>query len=273
VAEEERRRRRRGRRRGRRGGHPAAGPPEERPEEEQPEEEETPSRARFRFGFLRGRGERGHEEGDKEEKEEEVGEEKVEERRREDREGRPVAAVPRSVSPLSFWRRGRARTFREQPMPKQTVRRTLRQIRGLQFPPWVPVLFIIALVGGILALFFVVGGARGSPRIGDHWHSNYQIFVCGQRQPNVPTFDGPGNNGTHGDGVIHNHPSLPQGEGRGAALDRWFEGGGGKLTKSEMQIPRTSETFKNGDQCPDGTEGVLQVFVNGLGTNRPPEPL
>jgi plastocyanin len=149
-------------------------------------------------------------------------------------------------------------------MPKQTMGRTLRRIRSLHVPPWTPVLLVIAVVFGILGALFFVRGATGAPRIGDHWHSTYQIFVCGLRQPNVSTFDGPGNNGTHGDGIIHNHPGLPTGEGRGAALDRWFEGGGGKLTKSEMQIPGSRETFKNGDQCPDGTEGTLQVFVNGV---------
>lgn len=271
MAEEERRRRRRGRRRGRRGGHPGDRPSEERPEEGQPEEsdeeEETPSRPRFRFGFGRGRGERGREKGDEEEgeeEEEEEGEEETGERRHEDREGRPVAAAPRSVSPLSFWRRGRARTFREQPMPKQTVGRTWRRIRRLYFPPWVPVLFVIVVVFGILGALFFVRGASGAPRIGtDHWHATYQVFICGQRQANFPTFEAREGVHTHADGIIHIHPFIPSGEGAGARLVRWFEYGGGKLTQTEMRMPGNPEEFKNGDTCSDGSEAFLKVIVNG----------
>lgn len=265
MAEEERRRRRRGRRRGRRGSHPTGGPPEERPEgeqpEEDPEEEETPSRSRFRFGFGRGRGEGGREVGDEEEVEVEEGEEEEEERRRDDREGRPVAAAPRSVSPLSFWRRGRARTFREQPMPKRTVGRTWRRIRGLYFPPWVPVMFIIVVVFGILGLLFFARGATGAPRVNDHWHATYQVFICGQRQPNFPEWTAGVH--THADGVIHMHPFLPSEEGAGARLVKWFEYGGGKLNQTEMRMPGNQQEFKNGDTCPDGSEASLKVIVNG----------
>ncbi len=262
MAEEERRRRRRGRRRGRRGDHPTGGPSEERPEEEQPEEEEEArSRPRFPFGFRRGRGESGREEGDEEE---EAGEEEREERRREDREERPVAAAPRSVSPLSFWRRGRARTYREQPMPKQTLGRTLRRIRGLYFPPWVPVAFIILVVFGILGALFFVRSATGAPRINDHWHATYQVFVCGRRQPNFPTWEAREGVHTHNDGIIHMHPFTPSGEGAGARLVKWFEYGGGKLTQTEMRMPGDREEFKNGDTCDDGSEATLRVIVNGL---------
>ncbi len=146
-------------------------------------------------------------------------------------------------------------------MPKQTVGRTLRRIQGLHFPPWLPVLFIMVLVSGILVVLFVARGAAGAPRIGvDHWHSPYQIFICGQRQPNLRDW---GDGKTHTDGVIHTHPSLPSEEGAGARLGKWFDYGGGKLTQTEMRMPGRSEEHENGQTCDDGSEKVLQVFVNG----------
>jgi len=105
--------------------------------------------------------------------------------------------------------------------------------------------------------------ARG-PFIGrDHWHATYAVFICGQRQPNFPTWESGVH--THADGVIHIHPFVPHEEGEGARLTKWFEYGGGKLNQTEMQMPGTPKdrVYRNGAMCPDGNEGVLQVFVNG----------
>ena len=146
-------------------------------------------------------------------------------------------------------------------MPKQSLGRTLRRVQGLHLPPWMPVVFIIIVVFGILGFMFYARGAAGGPRIDDHWHATYDIVICGQDQPNVPEF--PGGVHTHGDGVIHLHPQSPAEEGSGARLVKWFEYGGGKLTQTEMRVPGSREEYKNGDECPDGTPGVLQVSVNG----------
>ena len=102
------------------------------------------------------------------------------------------------------------------------------------------------------------------PFIGrDHWHAVYAVFICGQRQPNFPTWEAGVH--THADGVIHIHPFLPSEEEEGARLSKWFEYGGGLLTQSEMRMPGTpqNQVYRDGDECPDGGEGVLQVFVNG----------
>ena len=258
MAEEERRRRRRGHRRGRGAGHPSGRPPEEGPEEGQPfvtEESEAPGilprLPRLRFGR---RGER----------EEERAEERAA-RHREEREERQRTGAPADVSPLAFWRRGRARTFRDQPeLRRQTLGGALRRIRGMYFPPWVPVAFIILIVFGILGLLFYTRSATGAPRINqDHWHATYQVFICGKRQRNFPTWEA----GVHTHARRrHPHPPLHASEeGAGARLVKWFEYGGGKLTQTEMQMPGTpkDQVYKNGEKSKDGCEGVLQVFVNG----------
>ncbi|MEE9285417.1 MAG: hypothetical protein V3V35_06800, partial [Dehalococcoidia bacterium] len=138
-----------------------------------------------------------------------------------------------------------------------------RRISGIYLPPWVPVVAVIAVVFGILGLLFFTRSATGAPRTTDHWHARYEITVCGVRQPNVPSFSGGVGVHTHGGGLIHMHPFTPSGEGSGARLVRWFDYGGGKLTQDEMRIAGQSQTYRNGDLCDDGSEGFLQVFVNG----------
>ena len=184
--------------------------------------------------------------------------------KRERTSARPVAsgASSASVSPLSFWRRGQPRPHRQRPLPRRGPRRWWRRLVGLYFPPWVPVVAIIIIVFGILGFLFFAREVTGAPRVGrDNWSASYRIEVCGQQQPNVPAFSG--GVATDGHGDIRISPQVSSEEGAGARLVKWFEYGGGKLTQSEMRIPGQKRTFKNGDKCDDGSEGVLQVFVNG----------
>ncbi len=175
---------------------------------------------------------------------------------------------PATVSPLAFWRRARPRSFREQPPPKRTVGRLWRRFSGFYFPPWVPVAVVIAVVGAILLSVIVIRESGAvSPTTRDHWHAAYEIYICGQRQPPVPFWQGGVH--THGDGFIHIHPQLSFEEGTGARLVKWFEyggqglGTGGKLSKDTLQIPGQDQIYRNGDPCSDGQPGVVQVYVNG----------
>jgi plastocyanin len=114
------------------------------------------------------------------------------------------------------------------------------------------------------------GGAGvliGPPLIGDNWHAGYEIYVCDTRQPPIPPWQGGVR--TDGDGVIHIHPDFVDEQGVGARLVRWFEyggeglGTGGQLSKDTLHIPGQDREYRNGDLCPDGQPGVVQVFVNG----------
>ena len=132
---------------------------------------------------------------------------------------------------------------------------------------------VLAAAAGVGALAWAVmatGGAGNEeaqtqslpgPHGGDHWHAIYEIFVCGERQPNFPLWEGIGVH-THGDGIIHMHPFAPSEEGAGARLVKFFEYGGGLLSQTEMRLPRSDRTLRNGEACPDGSEAVLQVYVN-----------
>jgi len=248
-------RRRRGQRRSRREPPPSPSPEERQKAEPLIREgSEVPGILPFRFIFSK-RGRR-REEGGKEEK-----------RPREPqgrRQGPPQRPTPRGatapdVSPLSFWRRGQARTHRERPLPRS--RSWWQRLTGLHFPPWVPVVAIIIIVFLILGLLFFTRETTGAPRMGDTpRQAAYEIEICGERQPNVPHF--PGGVTTDGEGNIIIQPQVSAEEGSGAGLVKWFEYGGGELTKTTMRVPGQKKSWKNGDQCDDGSEGVLQVFVN-----------
>ncbi len=133
---------------------------------------------------------------------------------------------------------------------------------------------LIALAAMVVARQFIDGGADGGPStasptptvtrpsVNDHWHATYEVFVCGQRQPNFLFW--PGGVHTHNDGVIHIHPKNPSEESEGARLVKWFEYGSGKLTQTQLRMPGSREDFKNGDTCDDGSAAVLQVSVNGV---------
>jgi uncharacterized cupredoxin-like copper-binding protein len=125
----------------------------------------------------------------------------------------------------------------------------------------VPVAGIILVVFAILGGLFLIRTTAGAPRIGDHWHATYTFTVCGEKQPNAPFWEGSSGVHTHADGIMHIHPFQTYSEGSGARMVKWFEYGGGKLTNDSINMPGSSKTYKNGDKCPDGEEGELQIFV------------
>lgn len=249
------------RRRGRKRGRGQRPPHSERPEdeisgsedEEEPEDDSTDDseeeseaeESGRRFGLPFG----GR-------KDDEAEEEPAKKRERE----RTRAGVA-EASPMDFWRRGQARPYREA-ADRQRQMSLWKRVTGLYFPPWVPVVGIIVVVFGLLGLLFFLRSSTGAPRIGqDHWHAAYEYIVCGVKQPNFPTWSAGVH--THADGYIHIHPQSAAEEGAGARLVRWFDYGNGELTSDMVRAPGSADEYRNGDTCPDGEEGVVQVFVNG----------
>ncbi len=188
------------------------------------------------------------------------------------RSKRPAAGVP-TPSPMDFWRSGQARTYRD---PKGTSARKMgiwQRITGFHFPAWVPVGFIVVVVFGILGILFYTRSAIGSPRINDHWHAPYAIYIGGKLQPRIAEQITREGIHTHGDNMIHAHPHIPAGEGSGARLANFFGDQGGKLSESEMQIPGRKETYKNGEKI-DGKAAELRILkgdsgIHPLGGNFP----
>ena len=130
--------------------------------------------------------------------------------------------------------------------------------------PFAFVLAAVALVASF-ALDMDSDAESGSPASGDHWHARYAFVVCDAVQPDAPFWEGSGVH-THGDGIIHIHPFTTAEGGRGARLVKWFEYGGGVLAEDEVRLPGGDVTYASGDECADGSEVVLQVFVTPAAT-------
>ncbi|HEV8573598.1 MAG TPA: hypothetical protein VGR43_02715 [Dehalococcoidia bacterium] len=84
-------------------------------------------------------------------------------------------------------------------------------------------MFAVVLV---LAFEVALAGSSG-PRIGDHWHAVYEVFVCGESQPPIAEFPHSSGIHTHGDGILHLHTFTAEGEGRGASVEKFFKNSGG----------------------------------------------
>lgn len=170
-----------------------------------------------------------------------------------------------NAEPMDFWRSGTVRPYRQQPGPKKKLS-LWKRMSGFYFPAWVPVVGIIVIVFGILGVLFITRSATGAPRNGEHWHANYQFFVCGIKQPNAPFWEAGVH--THGDGIVHIHPFQTYEEGAGARWSKWFGYGGGTLKSDEINMPGLPDTWHNGDTCTtaDGEEqvGEVQLFVTNV---------
>ncbi len=94
------------------------------------------------------------------------------------------------------------------------------------------------------------------PGITDHWHANYTISLCGEKQPDFPQSEDIGIH-THGDGVIHIHPHTQDQTGQNANLGRFFQ----SLEKKFSEIELLDK--KNGDICPNTNQtGKVKLLVN-----------
>ena len=121
---------------------------------------------------------------------------------------------------------------------------------------------LVALLGLLIA--YSGGGeeaGRSFPQIGDHFHAEYSIFLCGETVPPFPQTLGGLH--THGDGVIHIEPLRPVQAGRNATLVRFIANTGSRLTNDSLKFP-SGVTYTNGEPCPDGQIGQLFLWVNGI---------
>jgi len=143
---------------------------------------------------------------------------------------------------------------------RRTVRsrkRSRSRIR-LRLPSWLPVAGIVVVIAVIAGVFLAFArGTSAQPSIGDHIHAALDIYVCGQKEPDLPFFEAGVH--THGDGLIHIHPQSASEEGTGASVGRFFQYGGWELSQTTLTLPADT-TFKNGDPCPDGQPGVLRML-------------
>jgi hypothetical protein len=150
------------------------------------------------------------------------------------------------------------------------------------------------LIVGVVAVFLVRGGgdasSSGPPRApdqaanvaGDHWHTAFQVDVCGQWLAAQPQFEKPADNPnqtanvgihTHGDNLIHTHPFVVSEEGGNARLRKFADYGGWSVSSDSIDAwtgPKSAPSrteWSNGDTCPfgqfKGEKGTIRWAVDG----------
>ena len=168
---------------------------------------------------------------------------------------------------------------------KSSSGRKVRSQQGLVFP----VALAVVLTLGLALVVYGRATNRedlGAPQLntasepGDHWHAAYGVYICDQYIPSmsVGVEPDPGGIHTHQDGVIHIHPFQTATTGRNARMSDFFGQTGLDVTSNKIQLPddpalgdNSGQTFENGDECPDGQEGVVKVLVweDAAGTSDP----
>jgi hypothetical protein len=131
--------------------------------------------------------------------------------------------------------------------------------RNLAFPAAIAAIIV---VGALLVVF-----ARGanqdrvaaSPRVGDHIHAAYGVYVCDAFLPPLQDI-GPDTTGlhTHGDGVAHIHPFANGASGSNATLAKFGEMVG--LTFSSDGFTVNGTEYTNGYDC-GGQPAQISLYV------------
>ena len=126
-----------------------------------------------------------------------------------------------------------------------------------------------ALIIGSFALSSFPGGIGGQretaagdgAQIGDHWHASLIMEICGEAI-DLPASGGGVHSHGVGDGLIHVHPYNLEEAGAGANIGRFFDSFPIEAYPDRVETLEGA-IYRNGDPCPDGTIGAVQVIVNG----------
>jgi hypothetical protein len=129
--------------------------------------------------------------------------------------------------------------------------------RNLLFPGVIGAIMVL----GVALVAFAANDRKSEtdvpPVLGDHWHAAVGFYICDQFEPDIAEFESRVGIHTHGDGVIHIHPSSAAGAGENATLGTFLEGAGVTLTDTELTMGDKSWT--EGDQKCGDEDGELVV--------------
>lgn len=142
--------------------------------------------------------------------------------------------------------------------------------RNLLFPVSVAAIVVI----GVLIVGFARStnstSAEVAPKVGDHFHAAYGIYVCDKF---LDPLTDPGGDTlgihTHGDGIIHIHPFGGAAAGKNATLTTWGKTDGLSFGKDSFTVNGT--TYANGYDC-NGQPAHVALYVwNADDTSAAPE--
>ena len=130
---------------------------------------------------------------------------------------------------------------------------------GERRPIGYPIALTFVLVLGLLLVVWSRNSreATSAPRVGDHWHSAYDIYVCEDWRGKIVNEADPNGIHTHGDGLMHIHPFNSEASGKKADFGEFFGSYGGSINDSSLQLD-TGEVISEGEDC-NGQPTVLKV--------------
>ena len=122
-----------------------------------------------------------------------------------------------------------------------------------------PVMVALVVVLGALLVFWARTDreATSAPRVGDHWHSAYDVYVCDTFRSKIVLETDPNGIHSHGDGLIHIHPFNKLASGRDAVLGEFFAAFGGFIDDQSFMLD-SGERVVEGFDC-GGEPAVLKV--------------
>lgn len=139
--------------------------------------------------------------------------------------------------------------------------------RQIGFPAAVAIVVVLGL--GLVAFAKVSGqlgeDAKNSPKVGEHWHAAFGIYICDRFVENVNDRTPEDKLGihTHQDGLIHIHPFQAAGAGKQATLNKFMGQVGMKASTSRIQLPAAKpfdkRTYKAGETTCGGKPATVQV--------------
>ncbi|HIE68586.1 MAG: hypothetical protein ABGY22_05130 [Acidimicrobiales bacterium] len=117
---------------------------------------------------------------------------------------------------------------------------------------------LVVILGSLLVLWARTDReATSAPRVGDHWHSAYDIYVCDSYRSKILLETDPNGIHSHGDGLLHIHPFNKLASGRDATLGEFFSAFGGHIDDTTLVLD-TGEELVEGADC-GGEPMVLKV--------------
>ncbi|MEO2156436.1 MAG: hypothetical protein ABGY30_07435 [Acidimicrobiales bacterium] len=117
---------------------------------------------------------------------------------------------------------------------------------------------LVVILGSLLVVWARTDReATSAPRVGDHWHSVYDIYVCDSYRSKILLETDPNGIHSHGDGLLHIHPFNKLASGRDATLGEFFSAFGGHIDDTTLVLD-TGEELVEGADC-GGEPMVLKV--------------